>query len=121
VKFVKVLLAVSVAANVWMLYHLLDVGVTTTYMSSSIEAKGRSAENCLQVLRLDWLGRREAEVIALPERLKARGLPAVDLYLKREGNVVSVLDLSFRLVGGKVSEVSYYGSIDLTPGGGGSK
>jgi hypothetical protein len=109
VKVVTVFLPLSVAANLGLLYLLLDAGVTTTHQADAREAIERGAAACLDVVRVDWVGRGEPDVTALPDRLKGLGRPARDVYLRRDGDVLAVLDLRFRVRGGKVAEVSYYG------------
>jgi hypothetical protein len=52
-------------------------------------------------------------MFVLPERLKVRDQPREDLSFKRDCDVASVLDVSFRVVGGEVSEIGYYGDINL--------
>lgn len=120
-KFTKVLLVLSVAANLGLAYLLLDSGVTVTHQASAREAVERSAAACLDVVRLDWMGRAESEVVALPQRLKGLGRPAGDLYVKREGEVLSVLDLAFRVRDAKVVQVGFYGDVDLPAGTQGTK
>jgi hypothetical protein len=113
VKSAKGLLVLSLAANLWLVYHVIDASSALADANSEADHRHRHGMECMAVLRLDWLGRREADVLALPQRLKAHGIPEQDLFIKREGDAVSVLGISFRVVEGKVREADFYGDADF--------
>lgn len=118
-KLIKGLLLLSLGANLWLAYHVIDAGAALADAHSEADHRRRQGTECMAVLRLDWLGRREADVLALPQRLKTQGAREDDLFIKREGDAVSVLDISYRMMDGKVRSIEFYGDgTDTVPGAG---
>lgn len=74
--------AVSLAANAWLGFRLLDAGVTQTYMGDSIERNRMALLQCIAVTN-DFLAsgaRREALVA------KAKSVSGVDFTFSNDGH-----------------------------------
>lgn len=76
-------LAASLALNAWLSFHLLDVGVTQTYMGDSIKRNRTALLQCIAVTNefLDSGARREALIA------KAQAISEIDDTFANDGHV----------------------------------
>jgi hypothetical protein len=76
-------LVASLAAYAWLSFHLLDAGVTQTYMGDSIQKNRTALLQCIAVTN-DFLAsgaRREALVV------KAKAVSGVDFTFSNDGHL----------------------------------
>lgn len=113
----KILLALSVAANLGFAYHMLDVGSAMTDAYSEQTYIRRDARACMSILNVGWKGRPKADALALPALLESTGVPRDDLFINDDPeDGVTVLGVTFQIVDNKVQRVTYYGnSVDYDP------
>lgn len=75
-------LAASLAVNAWLTLHLLDAGVTRTYMGDSVQRNRTALLQCIAVTNevLDSDARREALIA------KAKAVSGVDSVFSNDGH-----------------------------------
>ena len=78
----SVALVASLAANAWLSFHLLDAGITQTYMGDSIHKNRTALLQCIAVTNavLDSGARREVLVA------KAKAISGIDYMFFNDGH-----------------------------------
>ena len=92
-RVLALLLAASLAANVYLAFLLLDAAVALDDAHSVANQLFERRELALQILRRDWIGRSVGEVEALAEELRKQGvITGVDGSLREVGDFLFVIE-----------------------------
>jgi hypothetical protein len=87
-------------------YHVLDGGISHTYLRASYESTARQSAVMAGLVEKEWMGQSEAEVMS---RLQAYvdSMPHEHILLKREAeeNAVYLENTAFRFRDGKLVKV----------------
>lgn len=104
-RILTILLIVSVAANLYLGFLLLDAGIVLDNARSVADQLWDRREVALHIMRRDWIGRSADEVDDLAQELKREGV-----IVGVEGNVREIGEFLFYIDDGVVVDVQDFES-----------